>query len=210
MANLDHITNQMIYKSHVSSGLSMVGGIFWRPTANTTSVNAITTRYACFILSTWKGFNLLIGYTSHYRVIWLKQPGIPSIRLRLFNPRSGSRSNVTTQPITWFLILLMAKAALLCRHLDCLHTIAESTSKNWAFSPAWQEWWYGQTGEFGEPVNVIVFVWLHVRPRTLVASTTNASKWEGSNGITTEGASPDRDNNGVGFNCSVFRTVSDE
>ncbi|KAF5367312.1 hypothetical protein D9757_010100 [Collybiopsis confluens] len=178
-------------------GKSMAGGVFWRPTADDTSINSITTGLYVTYVETHPGGNDIktdnprlgaflaeeTGDSTYTNAAVLSAQWIQNLQI---NPNNIVLDTVdgascARSPNTWLFTYNSGKRAEGCYRELCLEILAS----------------------------------IHFlrRMTNIAAAAIKSSVWEGSNGIITEGASPTANNDGVGFKgkfSSIFIRGLDE
>ncbi|PPQ91191.1 hypothetical protein CVT25_001207 [Psilocybe cyanescens] len=152
-------------------GVTMAGGVFWRPTTDDTAINSITTGLSAYLFETTSDPKYLSAATLS--ASWLKAHNIAS----------SSSSNPG--------ILLDTEDGATCAR----------SPASWLFTY--------NSGKFVEGLSVLAGVtgnseWSQLMLTTVAAAVKNAP-WQGSNGIITEGASTDSNNDSVGFKAIFIR-----
>ncbi|KAI0750296.1 glycoside hydrolase family 76 protein [Daedaleopsis nitida] len=159
-------------------GASMVGGVFWRPVADDTGVNSVTTG--------------LKRHLPHSLSAYLAQ-------------QSGSATyqNAATAAGNWIKNANKNAAGLV---LDTIHP------NDCSRSPA--DWLF--TYNSGKYVEGLVALYATTKDSSLMTEATNVAAagmknapWQGSNGVITEGASPNSNGDGVYFKSVWVRALNE-
>ncbi|KIJ65237.1 hypothetical protein HYDPIDRAFT_111167 [Hydnomerulius pinastri MD-312] len=153
-------------------GKTMAGGVFWRPVANDTGVNSVTTG----LFLTLSAYLAEATHNSTYQdsaiaaATWMKTLNMNSDGLALdtINANDCSRS-----PPTWLFTYNSGKL------IEGLSVLADITGDQ-----SWRDFL-----------------------TNTVAAVTHTTAWQGANGVITEGADTDSDNDGAGFKTILIRAV---
>ncbi|KAH7913098.1 glycoside hydrolase [Hygrophoropsis aurantiaca] len=184
-----HVTNYVITPADASAGSistknftiegscdgdTMVGGVFWRPTIDDTSVNSIATG----LYVTLSAFLAAETGNSTYTnaaissANWIKTTNMNTDYLAL---DTVDAQNCTRSPSTELFTYNSGK------YIEGLSVLADITGDN-----AWSSLMLN-----------------------MVAASTKATAWEGSDGIITEGADVTEDNDVVGFKSVLIRGLNE-
>ncbi|KAI0750302.1 endo-1,6-alpha-mannosidase [Daedaleopsis nitida] len=151
-------------------GASMVGGVFWRPVADDTGVNSVTTGLSAYLA---------------------QQSG------------SATYQNAATAAGNWIKNANKNAAGLV---LDTIHP------NDCSRSPA--DWLF--TYNSGKYVEGLVALYATTKDSSLMTEATNVAAagmknapWQGSNGVITEGASPNSNGDGVYFKSVWVRALNE-
>ncbi|KAF5360085.1 hypothetical protein D9758_007579 [Tetrapyrgos nigripes] len=155
-------------------GITMAGGVFWRPTSDDQSINSVTTG----LYLTLSAFLAEATGDSKYTnaailsAQWIKNHNINTNNLVLdtVNGHDCSRS-----PADWLFTYNNGK------YLEGLSVLADVTGDN-----SWR--------------TLMV---------NIAAAAMKSAPWQGSDGIITEGASPNSNNDGVGFKAIFIRGLDE-
>jgi len=149
----------------------MVGGVFWRPTTDDSSVNAITTGLYIALsgyLAEATG-NSMYTNAAIQSAHWMRNQDFDASKNLVLDTVDGK--TCTTSPASWLFTYNSGK------YIEGLSILATLTGDS--------QW-----------TSLLGFI---------VAASTKSSAWEGSNGIITEGASPNVDGDGVEFKAIFIR-----
>ncbi|THU88074.1 endo-1,6-alpha-mannosidase [Dendrothele bispora CBS 962.96] len=151
-------------------GITMAGGVFWRPTSDDQSINSITTGLSAFLAE-------ITGDSKYTDAAvlsaqWMKNHNINTNNLVLdtVNGHDCSRS-----PASWLFTYNNGK------FLEGLSVLKDVTRDD-----SWR--------------SLMV---------NIAAASMKSAPWQGSDGIITEGASPDSNNDGVGFKAVFIRGLDE-
>ncbi|KAJ6485521.1 endo-1,6-alpha-mannosidase [Mycena sanguinolenta] len=152
------------------NGLTMAGGVFWRPTTDDTSINSITTGLYITLsafLAEYTG-NATYTQAAILSANWIKNHNINANDLVL---DTVDAQDCSTSPASWLFTY--------------------------------------NSGKYIEGLSVLAVVAGDTQWSTLMINILNAAvkttAWQGSNGVITEGASPNANNDGVGFKAVLIR-----
>ncbi|KIK70000.1 hypothetical protein GYMLUDRAFT_151902 [Collybiopsis luxurians FD-317 M1] len=157
-------------------GQSMAGGVFWRPTADDTGINSITTGLT-FIIRLSAFLAEATGDEKYTKAATLSAEWIQNLQINadgiILDGVSGS---------------------------DCTRS-----ASSWLFTY--------NSGKYLEGLSVLKdvsgqLIWKSLMTNVSAAAI-KSSAWEGSNGIITEGASPSKNNDGVGFKAVFIRGLDE-
>ncbi|KAI0094828.1 glycoside hydrolase [Irpex rosettiformis] len=156
------------------NGKTMDGGVFWRPTADDTGINSITTGLYLTLsafLATTTSANANYVNAAITSVNWIRNQNLNSEGLVLdsVNGKDCSRPN------TWLFTYNQGKTI---EGLAVLYDVTKDSQ--------WSDWL-----------------------TSLVNAAVKSKHWEGDDGVITEGASPSKNNDGVGFKSVFVRALNE-
>ncbi|OJA11364.1 hypothetical protein AZE42_05158 [Rhizopogon vesiculosus] len=197
-----HVSNYVITASDASSGKqpnkdfliegscdgeTMVGGVFWRPTSDDTSVNSITT-----------GYDVILFYLKCAHLV----------RVNLSAYLTSATGNITYNNAA-----ILSANFIKTSNMNSGGLILDSIdAQDCTRSPS--DWLFTyNSGKYIEGLSVLASVtgnssWTSLLV-DIVAVATKATAWEGSNGIITEGADITEDNDDVGFKAVLIRGLAE-